>query len=232
MTMQAEGRVIRLDRAMKFDIHIHTRRYSPCSDIDPFELLHRAAEVGLAGIAIVEHNALWREEDIDLLKRESATKDIRVFSGVEIRSRHGDLLIFGARNLSGIRPGDSARHILETVHDRDGAVIVAHPTRYGLSCDRILMEMEFDGMEVMSTNMCADEQDRALALSSCSGIKAIGASDAHTLRSVGDYYTVFDEPVDSMEQFVATLRKGLFRTVPGTTSAEEKADGVGGEAFS
>ena len=218
---------IRLDRAMKFDIHIHTRRYSPCSDIDPFELLPRAAEVGLAGIAIVEHNALWREEDIDLLKRESPVEGIRVFSGVEVRSRHGDLLIFGLRDLSGIRPGDSARHILNIVHDRGGAVVVAHPTRYGMGCDRLLLDLDFDGMEVMSTNMCADEQGQALALSSCSGIKAIGASDAHTLRSVGDYYTVFDEPIDSMEQFVSTLRKGLFRTV--IASGEDKADSIGGE---
>ena len=216
-----------MGRALKFDIHIHTRRYSPCSDIDPFELLPRAADMGLAGIAIVEHNALWGEEDIDRLKRESPTEDIRVFPGVEVRSRHGDLLIFGLRDLRGIRPGDSARHILETVHARGGAVVVAHPTRYGLACDRILLDLDFDGMEVMSTNMCADEQDQALALSSCSGIKAIGASDAHSLSSVGDYYTVFDEPVDSMEQFVFTLRKGLFRTVIGP--AEETTDSVSGE---
>ena len=216
-----------MDRAMRFDIHIHTRRYSPCSDIDPFELLPRAAEVGLAGIAIVEHNALWREEDIDLLKRESAAEDIHVFPGVEIRSRHGDLLIFGLQDLSGIRPGDSARHILVTVHDRGGAVVVAHPTRYGMGCDRILLDLDFDGMEVMSTNMCADEQDQALALSSCSGIKAIGASDAHTLRSVGDYYTVFDDPIDSIDQFVSVLRKGLFRTV--IAPGEETTDSVGGD---
>ena len=228
MMTAAEGGAIRLDRARRFDIHIHTRRYSPCSDIDPFALIPRAVEVGLAGIAIVEHNALWREEDINLLKRESPTEDIRVFPGVDVRSRHGDLLIFGLRDLSGIRPGDSARHILETVHDRGGAVVVAHPTRYGMGCDRILLDLDFDGMEVMSTNMCADEQGQALALSSCSGIKAIGASDAHTLRSVGDYYTVFDDPIDSMEQFVSTLRKGLFRTVVGS-GGEETADSIGEE---
>ena len=206
---------------MKFDIHIHTRRYSPCSDIDPFELIPRALEVGLSGIAIVEHNALWSEEDIELLKRESAAENVCVFAGVEIRSRHGDLLIFGVRDLEGIRPGDSARHILEAVHDNGGAVVVAHPTRYGMGCDQLLLGMEFDGIEVMSSNMCADEQDRALALSSCSGIKAIGASDAHALTSVGDYYTVFDTPIDGIEQFVSALREGLFRTVLGHGDGEE-----------
>ena len=215
-----------LDRAMKFDIHIHTRRYSPCSDIDPFELLSRAAEVGLSGIAIVEHNALWSEEDIDKLKRESAPENICVFPGVEIRSRHGDLLIFGVSDLSGIRPSDSARSILKSVHDRGGAVVVAHPTRHGMGCDRVLLDLDLDGMEVMSTNMCADEQARALALSSSSGIKAIGASDAHTLHSVGDYYTVFDAPIDSMEHFVCALKKGLFRTSLGHESEEQTTDTV------
>lgn len=197
---------------MRFDIHIHTRRYSPCSDIDPFELLPKAAEIGLSGIVIVEHNALWSEEDINTLKREHEIENVTVFAGTEIRSRHGDLLVFGVRDLRGIRPGGSARDILETAHDRGGAVVIAHPTRYGLGCDRILFDLEFDGMEVMSTNMCADEQSQALALSSCSGIRAIGASDAHTLHSVGDYYTVFDDPVDNMEDFVSALRDGRFRT--------------------
>jgi len=197
---------------MRFDIHIHTRRYSPCSDIDPFELLPKAAEIGLSGIVIVEHNALWREEDINMLKREHEVENVTVFAGTEIRSRHGDLLVFGVRDLRGIRPGGSARDILETAHERGGAVVIAHPTRYGLGCDRILFDLEFDGMEVMSTNMCADEQSQALALSSCSGIRAIGASDAHTLHSVGDYYTVFDDPVDNMEDFVSALRDGRFRT--------------------
>jgi predicted metal-dependent phosphoesterase TrpH len=198
---------------IKFDIHIHTRRYSPCSDIDPFELLPKAAEMGLSGIVIVEHNALWSEEDIDTLKREQEIEDVSVFAGTEIRSRHGDLLVFGVSDLRGIRPGDSARDILETVHQRGGAVVIAHPTRYGLGCDRILFDLEFDGMEVVSTNMCADEQDQALALSSCSGIRAIGASDAHTLHSIGDYYTVFDDPVDNVEDLVSALRRGRFRTV-------------------
>jgi len=203
---------------MRFDIHIHTRRYSPCSDIDPFELLPRAVEVGLSGIAIVEHNALWSDEDIHILKRESAIENMSVFPGVEIRSRHGDLLVFGLRDLHGVKRWDSARSILKAVHDRGGAVIVAHPTRYGMGCDRVVLDMDFDGMEVMSTNMCAEEQDRALALSSSSGIKAVGASDAHSLHSVGDYYTVFDEAVDSMERFVSALREGRFRMTfsPGT----------------
>jgi len=198
---------------IKFDIHIHTRRYSPCSDIDPFELLPKAAEIGLSGIVIVEHNALWGEEDIGTLKREQGIEDVTVFAGTEIRSRHGDLLVFGVSDLRGIRPGDSARNILEAAHKRGGAVVIAHPTRYGLGCDRILFDLKFDGMEVMSTNMCADEQDEALALSSCTGIKAVGASDAHTLHSVGDYYTVFDEPVNDMDGFVSALREGRFRTV-------------------
>lgn len=200
---------------MRFDIHIHTNRYSPCSDIDPFELLPRAAEAGLSGVAIVEHNALWSEEDIGKLARLSGVDDVSIFPGVEIRSKHGDLLIFGVRDLRGIRPWDSARDVLDTVHERGGAVVVAHPTRYGMGCDPILLDLEFDGIEVMSTNMCADEQDRALALSSCSGIKPIGASDAHTLRSVGEYYTVFDSPVDNMEDFVSALREGRFRAAAG-----------------
>jgi predicted metal-dependent phosphoesterase TrpH len=215
---------LRLWAVTKFDIHIHTRRYSPCSDIDPFELLPRAAEVGLSGIVIVEHDAMWNEKDVDRLRREHGADDVSVFAGTEIRSRHGDLLVLGVRDLQDIKPGESARHILKTVHDRGGAVVIAHPTRYGLGCDPILFDMEFDGMEVMSANMCADEQDQALALSSSSGIRAVAASDAHTLQTVGDYYTVFDDPINNIEDLVSALREGRFRTVLERDLEREAAD--------
>ena len=44
---------------MKFDLHMHTRRYSPDSVIDPFDLVRRAQEIGLDGIVITEHDCLW-----------------------------------------------------------------------------------------------------------------------------------------------------------------------------
>src|SRR4029453_17761332 len=53
---------------MSFDLHMHTRRYSPDSEIDPFELVRRAKEIGLDGIVITEHDRLWPEDELEELR--------------------------------------------------------------------------------------------------------------------------------------------------------------------
>ena len=39
----------------KVDLHIHTSRYSPCSRIDPGDLVQTATKTGLDTIVITEH---------------------------------------------------------------------------------------------------------------------------------------------------------------------------------
>jgi len=40
---------------MEADLHIHTMRYSGCSNIDPLAALQMAAQAGLDLIALTEH---------------------------------------------------------------------------------------------------------------------------------------------------------------------------------
>ena len=51
---------------MKFDLHMHTRRYSPDSDIDPFDLVRRRSRP--EGIVITGTTASGRGE-LDELRR-------------------------------------------------------------------------------------------------------------------------------------------------------------------
>ena len=44
---------------MKFDLHMHTTRHSPDSEMDPFALVCQARKVGLDGVVITEHDWLW-----------------------------------------------------------------------------------------------------------------------------------------------------------------------------
>ena len=39
---------------MKFDLHMHTTRHSPDSEMDPFSLVRQARKVGLDGVVITE----------------------------------------------------------------------------------------------------------------------------------------------------------------------------------
>ena len=66
---------------MKFDLHLHTNRHSPDSQIHPLALFRRAQKIGLNGLVITEHDWLWTEEELRIaiereLKTEKSAKDI------------------------------------------------------------------------------------------------------------------------------------------------------------
>src|SRR5690349_11334219 len=88
---------------MKFDLHMHTRRYSPDSDIDPFALVRRAQAIGLDGIVITEHDRLWPEAELEELRQ--AAPGLVVLGGVEVSGRNGDLLCYGVTDLTNLRKG-------------------------------------------------------------------------------------------------------------------------------
>lgn len=40
---------------MEMDLHIHTNRYSGCSNIEPLKVIKRAVKTGLTGIVLTQH---------------------------------------------------------------------------------------------------------------------------------------------------------------------------------
>ena len=78
---------------MKFDLHLHTRRHSPDSVTDPFDLLDSARKAGLDGVVITEHDYLWTEAELDELR--AFAPGLVVLAGVEVAARGGDVLCYG-----------------------------------------------------------------------------------------------------------------------------------------
>src|SRR5215212_2316262 len=115
------------DDMMKFDLHLHTRRYSPDSEIDPFDLVRRAVEIGLDGIVITEHDRLWPEEELEELRR--AAPGLVILGGVEVSGRDGDLLCYGVTDLTRLRRGTRWGDLTREVAAQNGAAVAAHPYR-------------------------------------------------------------------------------------------------------
>ena len=78
---------------MKFDLHMHTRRHSPDSITDPYELVKSALAAGLDGIVITEHDYLWTEAELEELR--AAAPGLVILAGVEVAARSGDVLCYG-----------------------------------------------------------------------------------------------------------------------------------------
>lgn len=192
---------------MKFDLHMHTRRYSPDSEIDPFDLVRRAQEIGLDGIVITEHDRLWPEDELDELRR--AASGLVVLGGVEVSGRNGDLLCYGVTDLSRLRRGMPWGDLCREVTRQGGAAVAAHPYRWGQDFDGLIAveQPELAGLEMMSNNM--DPEVRRLAAgfhARNSHYATLGNSDAHEVDVVGVCYTEFDADIRTAADLVAAIR--------------------------
>ena len=195
---------------MLFDLHIHTRRHSPDSLIDPLDLVRRARELGLDGIVITEHDYRWPQEELEELR--AAAPDLVILSGVEVSGRHGHVLVYGAADLSGIGPGIGWAELCREVRRQGGVALAAHPNRFGQDFADVLRRErpELDGIEVMSKNM--DDAMRAEArriLETNPHFAALGNSDAHTLDMLAVCVTRFEAEVRTEADLVAAIRARL-----------------------
>jgi len=203
---------------MDIDLHIHTNRYSGCSNIDPVALMKRAKAVGLDGIALTEHGIRWTDDHIDQLREQSGVDDLLVIPGQEVACYwrqgrfQGEFLVFGyPRSLGSSR---SAEEVISLVHAEGGVVIAAHPFKkfrhddgyYGAG--KQLYDFNVDGLEVEHPDY--DDGARLLAGEAMTtmNIAGTGASDSHALNTVGICRTVFTQPVDSVETLCEEIRAG------------------------
>src|SRR3990172_1068845 len=201
---------------MKIDLHIHTKRYSGCSNINPFSLLERAREVGLDGIAVTDHNMIWqKEEKRELIKRANG---LVILFGVEVNVKKSDDAVHsktGEHYLVFWNPQSQPpvvyeymeeELLFESVRMAGGVVIVAHPFRFNPQFDkRFLRPYPINGIEVKSTNIDEDGTQKALALSDRMGLCQVAGSDAHSLSSVGKFYTEFQAPISNESDLIKAV---------------------------
>ncbi len=192
---------------MIIDLHVHTYAGSSCSVLPPDVLIKRARELGLDGVCITEHNNF-------IAKRFTGRyDDLMVFSGVEIRSIEGDILVYGLDEI----PFGSAQEIIDSSKEQGAAVFIAHPFRNPsfISVGDAIYGLEgFDGIEILNGNCTKEENLEARNAMKSLGCLGIGGSDAHAVGSVGKYVTEFDGIIESEDELVECLLKGKYVVKP------------------
>ena len=191
-----------------FDLHIHTSRHSPDSLIDPEALVRRAQALGLGGIVITEHDWLWTPDELDELR--CAAPGLLVFAGIEVSAQEGHFLVYGVTAPFAVPKGIDLAALCREVHRQGGAVVAAHPYRWGQPFDEILAAVrpELDGLEVMSKNMDAAERRRAAAVGKARGWTTLGNSDAHQEDQLAVCYTLFAHTIRDQRDLIEALRSG------------------------
>jgi predicted metal-dependent phosphoesterase TrpH len=199
--------------SLRIDLHVHTQLHSPCSRIDPEQLVHQAVRAGLHGLVVTEHQYQWSEQDLAVLMNRSGELGFVLLTGIEYWSGQGDLLFYGLSQdqAMGLQKGLPPEEAVRLVHEMGGTCIAAHPTRAGMGFDERIATLSLDAIEVRSVNLLEHEQRLALHLAGNLGLPCVAGSDAHQLHDVGLYATEFEDPIQSMGDLQVALRRGRFR---------------------
>ena len=210
----------------KFDHHLHTRRHSPDSVIDPLALLGRARSAGLDGLVITEHDVQWSPRELADLAGQA--DGLVVLSGVEVSAREGHFLVYGLPDLGEVGPGIRLADLLRVVRRRGAAIVAAHPFRWDQPFDAIVAEHGpvFDGLELVSKNVTPETRRRTEEVLEAHPMGATGSSDSHELETIGCYFSTFPGPIATMADFVAALKSRSGR--PGHDPGASLAAGPAG----
>ncbi|HEX8203796.1 MAG TPA: PHP domain-containing protein [Isosphaeraceae bacterium] len=190
-----------------FDHHIHTSRYSPDSIIAPEVLVARAREVGLDGVVITEHD--WQWDPDELAELAGRAEGLVVLSGAEVSAREGHFLVYGLPDLDEVPPGIALADLLAIVRRQEAAIVAAHPFRWDQDFLGIVAQHgpAFDALELVSNNVTPQTRRRTEELLRAQPMGATGSSDGHEPKAIGCYYTEFPDPIATMADFVAALRR-------------------------
>lgn len=196
---------------IKVDMHVHSRN-SGDNDADLEEIIERAVERGIDGIAVTEHYSYEASEPVERL-RGKYKSIIMLFRGVEFSTQDGHCLVFGAdTDKLGLRAAPAADFV-RLVTEAGGVAIPSHPFRGGNSMGELVKSLHgivgiegYNGANMYAMNAKAIQTAELLKL------PFTGGSDAHSPREVGSCYTEFSDGL-TLENFIDYLKVGMFRGV-------------------
>jgi predicted metal-dependent phosphoesterase TrpH len=211
---------------MRIDLHTHTSPRSPCSNIDPLDLVREAARLHLDGICLTEHQVLWRPDEVAELAREA---DLEIFRGNEFTTNQGDILVFGLEK--DIKELLAIEELRDHVVAAGGFMIAAHPFRgfktFGIgqlqmtveqACSRKVFEF-VDALEIRNGGVSDEDNGMAAQVATRLGLPGTGGSDAHEVDEVGRWVTDFERSIESEQELVEELRAGRFSVPNGSGRA-------------
>lgn len=206
----------------RFDLHLHTTRYSGCSALAPQRACELALARGLDGLVITEHRVKWSEAELAPLRE--AFPGLLVLAGMEVTLAEGHDVVLLGEELPDRAPllmrARDLEAMLAPVRGRVFA-FVAHAFRYthkrSGKLERVLAVV--DGIEMSSVNILRtgfsgnerfvpDMAELYELARRDFGLVPVWATDAHSEAAVAAMATRVRGRVDSMAGLVAALRGG------------------------
>lgn len=210
---------------MLIDLHAKTH-FSEDVTVTPRQLLQRARDAGLDGIAVCDTLSTARSRDI-LELAETDFEDLNVFVGVEIPTDRGVLVGFAPRidefyfneewGWLAHRTTPAAEAVLELFDEVNGVTIAARPYDQDIEHkmgDYIFQLDRLGAVEVYSPRVGRTQNNFALEAAAFMEVGTTGGSDPHgDASSIGRYATFFEEDVPSQRLLVDALRESEYWAV-------------------
>ncbi len=189
---------------MKVDFHVHT-----CRSVDavhsPRQMVKKARETGLDGIAITDHNRVFPKSEAQRLTREFG---LVVIPGIE----GGNIAVQKHWIALGIdHPITKTRidRVLDSIRDDGGISVAPHPhSRLGFWN---YAGLGFDAVESFN----GSEPGSNMRVRNIHRIPEVAGSDAHALPMLGFCWTEVDAD-GTIESILESLRRGLCRPAGST----------------
>ena len=179
---------------LKMDSHIHSE-YSPDSSSKIDDIIKKAKMENIDVIAISDHNTV---DGTDEVLKKTRNTDILAIPSIEISSSMGHILGFGCEE--NIPRDLSPEETIDKIHDLGGLAIIPHPYcfyRHGLLHKTDYKNLKIDAIETKNARFIIGYCNRkAKNLSKKEKIPALGASDSHYWKFVGDCYSLVDAEKD------------------------------------
>jgi predicted metal-dependent phosphoesterase TrpH len=220
---------------MLIDLHVHSHHTRGCT-LAPRDVLRRAKEAGLDGVAFTDLNTLDGLEEIRAAGREVG---LLALAGVEIATDRGHYLCFfpapeevpAPPQLFGSATPWPVREVLERVRELGGVAVAAHP--YDKSIERPSGDFIFtlDGLsavEGLNGRRKTSTNDLAVEAADHMSLPCVAGSDAHaSLDEIGRAATLFRDVVKTEADVVAQIKAATVYAVaigvePGHAEREER----------
>ncbi len=167
---------------LKIDLHIHSK-YSGDSSNEPREIIRRAKDAGLDGVAVVDHGTI--KGGVETTKAND-DENFTVITGAEIKTDQGEIIGYfldeeiKSRNFN---------EVIGEMRGQDAIITVPHPFdsfRMNRVKNPVEIASQLDAVEVFNSRCILDSSnEKALQFSKDHKLSATAGSDAHEPYEIG-----------------------------------------------